>query len=138
MPNTKSIRVETKGDTDIIDITASVAEAIDESGLKVGTVTVFAAHSTCGVTTVEFEPGLVSDLKAAFERLVPKGMAYQHDRRWEDGNGHAHVRASLLGASLVIPFAQGRPLLGTWQQVVLIDFDNRPRSREVILQVMGE
>ena len=138
MVNSKKIRLQTRGNCEIADITSEVSQAVMESGLKAGTVTVFISGSTAGVTTVEYEPGLIADLQAAFERLVPRGIGYQHDRRWGDGNGYAHVRASLLGASLVLPFADGRPMLGTWQQVVVIDFDNRPRAREIILQVMGE
>ena len=138
MVNSKKIRLQTRGNCEIADITSEVSQAVMESGLKAGTVTVFVSGSTAGVTTVEYEPGLIADLQAAFERLVPRGIGYQHDRRWGDGNGYAHVRASLLGASLVLPFADGRPMLGTWQQVVVIDFDNRPRAREIILQVTGE
>ena len=138
MVSSKKIRLQTRGNCEIADITSEVSQAVMESGLKAGTVTVFVSGSTAGVTTVEYEPGLIADLQAAFERLVPRGIGYQHDRRWGDGNGYAHVRASLLGASLVLPFADGRPMLGTWQQVVVIDFDNRPRAREIILQVMGE
>lgn len=138
MVSYKRVQIQTRGDCDIVDITGEVSQAMKESGLNDGIVIVFVAHSTCGVTTVEYEPGLIADLQVAFERLVPKGAEYQHDRRWGDGNGHSHIRAALLGASLVIPFAEGLPMLGTWQQVVLIDFDNRPRSREVILQAIGE
>ena len=138
MVSSKKIRLQTRGNCEIADITSEVSQAVMESGLKAGTVTVFVSGSTAGVTTVEYEPGLIADLQAAFERLVPRGIGYQHDRRWGDGNGYAHVRASLLGASLVLPFADGRPMLGTWQQVVVIDFDNRPRAREIILQVTGE
>jgi len=135
---TRSVQIPTRGDCDIIDITERVSGAIQESGLKSGIATVFVAHSTCGVTTVEYEPGLVSDLKALFERIAPQGIPYGHDQRWGDGNGHSHVRASLLGGSFSVPFSDGRPMLGTWQQVILIDFDNRPRTREVILQIIGE
>ena len=138
MVSSKKIRLQTRGNCEIADITSEVSQAVMESGLNAGTVTVFVSGSTAGVTTVEYEPGLIADLQAAFERLVPRGIGYQHDRRWGDGNGYAHVRASLLGASLVLPFADGRPMLGTWQQVVVIDFDNRPRAREIILQVTGE
>lgn len=134
----KRIKLQTQGNCDIVDITNMVAQAVKESDIEDGTVTVFVTHSTCGITTVEYESGLVSDLKAAFERLVPVGIGYRHNELWEDGNGYSHVRASLLGASLVIPFAEEKLMLGTWQQVVLIDFDNRPRTREVILQVAGE
>ena len=98
----------------------------------------FVTGSTAGVTTIEFEPGLLEDLPAAFERLAPQGLRYRHDETWHDGNGHSHVRASLLGPSLLVPFEDGRLLLGTWQQIVLVDFDNRPRRREIVVQLQGE
>ena len=135
---TKKIRLESKGQCDIIDITPQVAQQLAEAQLNSGTVTLFVAGSTAGITTIEFEPGLVSDFKEAWQRLAPDNIAYGHDRAWGDGNGYSHVRASLLGASLVIPFSDKRLALGTWQQVVLVDFDNRPRSRQVIVQIMGE
>jgi secondary thiamine-phosphate synthase enzyme len=135
---TKKISLNTEGDGDIVDITPQVAEEVSQSEVDSGIVTVFVAGSTAGVTTIEFEPGLVSDLKAMWQRLVPKGIPYAHDQRWGDNNGYSHVRASLLGASLVVPFRHKRLSLGTWQQIVLVDFDNRPRTREVILQIMGE
>ena len=138
MVKTKRVQIQTSGNCQIVDITPQMAEAIRDCGLRDGTVTVFVSGSTAGVTTVEYEPGLVADLEALFERLAPQGISYDHDRRWGDGNGHAHVRASLLGASLVIPFTRGTLMLGTWQQVVVIDFDNRPRAREIILQIVGE
>ena len=100
--------------------------------------TLFVAGSTAGVTTIEFESGLLSDFQSMWQRNVPKGIPYDHDRRWGDGNGYAHVRASLLGASLVIPFNDQKLTLGTWQQIVLVDFANRPRSRQIVLQIMGE
>ncbi len=138
MVSTKTARIQTNGNCDIVDITGQVTQAINESGLNVGTITVFVAHSTCGITTVEYEPGLVSDLQDLFDRIAPQSIPYGHDKRWGDGNGHSHVRASLLGGSLVIPFADGRPILGTWQQLILIDFDNRARTREVVFQIIGE
>ncbi len=138
MVTTERIQIQTRGNCDIIDITGQVREAVRNSGIKDGTVTVFVAHSTCGISTVEYEPGLIADLQALFERIAPQGIAYGHDKRWGDGNGHAHVRSTLLGTSLVIPFADGQPILGTWQQVILIDFDNRARTREVTCQLMGE
>lgn len=138
MVSTQTSRIQTQGNCDIVDITDRVARAIRESGLSAGTVTVFAAHSTCGISTIEYEPGLVSDLKEMFDRIAPQGIPYGHDQRWGDGNGHSHVRASLLGGSLVIPFLNSRPILGTWQQVILIDFDNRARTREIVFQIMGE
>ena len=109
-----------------------------KSGLKNGTVTVFVTGSTAGVTTIEYEPGLVADIKEAFERIAPKGITYAHNETWGDGNGYSHIRASLLGASLVVLFTDFKMALGTWQQIVLIDFDNRPRKRDVLVQVMGE
>ena len=135
---TKQITLQTKGNGDIIDITPQVAQEAAETNIRSGTVTVFIAGSTAGVTTVEYESGLIADLQNLWERLVPQNIPYQHDRRWGDGNGHSHVRASLLGASLVVPFHNKRLILGTWQQIVVIDFDNRARSRQVILQIMGE
>ena len=135
---TRRIGLKTKGDCHIIDITRQVAQEVAGSGLKDGTVTVFVTGSTGGVTTVEYESGLISDLQDLFDRLAPSNIHYQHNLRWGDGNGHAHVRASLLGASLTVPFVDQRLTLGTWQQIVFIDFDNRPRSRELVLQLMGE
>ncbi len=135
---TRRIGLKTKGDCHIVDITRQVAQEVAGSGLKDGTVTVFVTGSTGGVTTVEYESGLLSDLRDLFDRLAPSNIPYQHNLRWGDGNGHAHVRASLLGASLTVPFVDQRLALGTWQQIVFIDFDNRPRSRELVLQVMGE
>ncbi len=135
---TKKTSLSTKGECDIVDITPQVAEQLSQSGINTGTVTIFVAGSTAGVTTIEFEPGLVSDLQELWQRIAPKGITYNHDRRWGDGNGYAHVRASLLGASLVVPFSNKRLSLGTWQQIVLVDFDNRPRSREVVLQIIGD
>jgi secondary thiamine-phosphate synthase enzyme len=135
---TKKISLSTRGECDIIDISPQIAEQLSQSGINNGTVTVFVAGSTAGVTTIEFEPGLVSDLQELWQRIAPKEITYNHDRRWGDGNGHAHVRASLLGASLVVPFSNKRLSLGTWQQIVLVDFDNRPRSREIVLHIMGD
>ena len=135
---TKEISLSTQGECDIIDITPQVADSVTRSGIVSGTVTVFVAGSTAGVTTVEYEPGLISDMKSMWQNLVPRGIPYDHDRRWGDGNGYSHVRASLLGGSLVIPFNSKNLLLGTWQQIVLVDFDNRPHARKVILQIMGE
>ena len=135
---TRKIGLKTRGNCNILDITRQVAQEVADSGLKDGTVTVFVTGSTGGVTTVEYESGLISDLQDLFDRLAPSNIHYQHNLRWGDGNGHAHVRASLLGASLTVPFVDQRLTLGTWQQIVFIDFDNRPRSRELVLQLMGE
>ena len=135
---TSAITVETKGECDIIDITPQVCRELAATGIKQGTVLVFVAGSTAGVTTIEYEPGLVADLQEMWQRLIPRGAVYHHDRTWGDGNGYSHLRAALLGASLTIPFHETRLALGTWQQIVVIDFDNRPRSRQIIVQVSGE
>ena len=134
----KRIDVQTKGHCDLIDITRQVAEQINESGVNNGTVTLFVAGSTAGLSTIEFESGLLSDFQDMWQRTVPQDITYRHDQRWGDGNGFSHVRASLLGASLVVPFIGKELTLGTWQQIILVDFDNRPRSREIVLQIMGE
>jgi secondary thiamine-phosphate synthase enzyme len=135
---TKGLRIETNGDTDLIDITSEVGRAVSESGVSSGTVTVFIPGSTAGVTTIEYEGGAIRDFQEAIERIAPKNIGYHHDARWGDGNGYSHVRAALQGASLTVPFASSRLLLGTWQQIIVVDFDNRPRSREIILQIIGE
>ena len=135
---TKKISLQSKGQCDIIDITHQVEQQVAETSMNSGTVTLFVAGSTAGVTTIEFESGLLSDFKDMWERNVARSIPYDHDRRWGDGNGYSHVRASLLGASLVVPFSDKRLTLGTWQQIVLVDFDNRPRSRQIILQIIGE
>ena len=135
---TKKISLQTQGQCDIIDITHQVEQQLAETRLNNGIVTLFVTGSTAGITTTEFEPGLVADFKSMWERVAPQNITYDHNRRWGDGNGHSHVRASLLGASLVIPFNDNKLALGTWQQIVLVDFDNRPRTRQIVLQVMGE
>ncbi|UCB43686.1 MAG: YjbQ family protein [Dehalococcoidales bacterium] len=135
---TGSISCKTRGECDIVDITSQVARQVAESGISSGTVTVFVPGSTAGVTTIEYESGLVADLQRLWERIVPRDAHYDHNSRWGDGNGHSHIRASILGPSLVVPFAEGRLTLGTWQQIILVDFDNRPRSRQAVLQIMGE
>lgn len=129
---------DTKGDTDIIDVTSRVAGIVASSGVKDGIVLVFAPGSTAAITTIEYEPGLVFDLREALERLVPQDMYYEHHERWHDGNGHSHIRASLLGQSRSFPVVNGDIMLGTWQQIIFIDLDNRPRSRRVLVQVYGE
>jgi secondary thiamine-phosphate synthase enzyme len=138
MVKTHTLKVSTRGDAHTLDITPEVTRALSESRLTAGIVTVFCPGSTGGVTTIEFEDGAVADLKDCFERLAPRDLDYAHERRWHDGNGHSHVRASLLGPSLTVPFTHGRLALGTWQQIVFIDFDNRPRKREIVLQFIGE
>jgi secondary thiamine-phosphate synthase enzyme len=135
---TKKISLQSQGHGDIIDITPEVQKRLAETDIKEGTVTLFITGSTAGITTIEFEPGLLADFKAMWQRIIPRDITYQHDQAWHDGNGHSHVRASLLGASLVIPFSNKSLALGTWQQVVVVDFDNRARSRQIVMQVMGE
>ncbi len=135
---TKQISLQSKGHCDIIDITAQVEQQLAEADIKNGTVTLFVAGSTAGISTIEYEPGLISDFQSMWERNVPENIAYSHDRAWGDGNGYSHVRASLLGASLVVPLNNKKLTLGTWQQIVVVDFDNRPRSRQIVLQIMGE
>jgi secondary thiamine-phosphate synthase enzyme len=138
MVKTDIISLNTKGHCDIIDITPDVEQQLVESSIENGIVTVFVTGSTAGLTTIEYEPGLISDLKEIWQRIVPENIPYAHDRAWGDGNGHAHVRSALIGVSLVIPFNRKKLSLGTWQQVVLLDFDNRPRSRKLMVQIMGE
>lgn len=134
---TKTLSFQTRGNDDMIDITSSVQDALSSSGLSSGIVVVFVPGSTASVTTIEYEPGLLKDFPRAMEKLAPRGIRYDHDATWGDGNGYAHVRASTVGPSLVVPFENGRLMLGTWQQIVLVDFDNRPRSRNVIVQAQG-
>ena len=134
---TSSFEMQTAGFGDILDITRQVVKGVSSSGLSDGTTTVFVPGSTAGITTIEYEPGVVEDLKKAIERQAPANLHYAHDARWGDGNGFSHVRAALMGASLTVPFIRGELQLGTWQQVVLCDFDNRARKREVLVQVMG-
>jgi secondary thiamine-phosphate synthase enzyme len=136
--HTKKFSQKTSGFCDIIDITAKVREPIEKEKIAQGLVTVFVSGSTAALTTIEFESGLVQDLKELVEKIIPSGRRYHHDDRWGDDNGFSHLRAALFGPSLAIPIENGRPVLGTWQQIVLLDFDNRPRTREIIVQVMGE
>ena len=135
---TKDITFQTKGGCDIVDITLQVTKRVEESEVNNGTVTLFICGSTAGITTIEYESRLLSDFKDMWNRVIPQSIPYEHNKTWGDGNGHSHVRASMLGASLTIPFVNKRLTLGTWQQVVFIDFDNRPRSRKVVLQIMGQ
>jgi len=138
MVKTGKIEVKTKGNCDVVDITGRVSEAVAKSGLVEGTVTVFNVGSTAGITTTEFEPGLVNyDIEALFERIAPQGGRYEHEETWHDDNGHSHVRASLLGPSLSVPVIDGQLTLGTWQQIILVDFDTRGRTRTVICQMIG-
>ena len=140
---TKSLSFQTNPPSEphricIIDVTSQVAREVEQSGVSNGTVTLFIPGSTAGVTTIEYEPGLLDDFKNMWDRVIPQNIPYGHNKAWGDGNGHSHVRASMLGASLTIPFVDNRLTLGTWQQIVFIDFDNRSRSRKMVLQIMGE
>jgi secondary thiamine-phosphate synthase enzyme len=136
---TKKIQVSTKGNSEILDLTPQAVEAVAESGVSAGTATFFVIGSTAAITTTEYEPGLVNhDIKAAFEKIAPKNARYEHEETWHDDNGHSHVRASLLGPSLTVPIVDGKLTLGTWQQIILIDFDTRSRNRQVICQIIGE
>jgi secondary thiamine-phosphate synthase enzyme len=135
-PNT--IFLTTRGNTDIIDITQKVNECIESSTLADGLVTIFCPSSTSGITTIEYEEGVQQDLKRIFNQIVPAEDYYEHDEAWHDENGHSHVRAALLKASLTVPLVDGKMTLGTWQQVVFVDFDIRPRKREIIVQIIGE
>jgi secondary thiamine-phosphate synthase enzyme len=135
---TKQLSIHTRGEGDILDVTGSVAEAVAETKLKNGIVTVFVPGSTGALTTIEYEPGLLKDFPNMLERIAPKNLVYEHEKRWHDGNGHSHVRASLIGPSLTIPFANGRLTLGTWQQIIFMELDVRSRARNLILQIMGE
>ena len=135
---TKQLSIHTKGEGDILDVTGAVAEAVVETKLKNGIVTVFVPGSTGALTTIEYEPGLLKDFPNMLERVAPKNLAYEHEKRWHDGNGHSHVRASLIGPSLTVPFANGRLTLGTWQQIIFMELDVRSRVRNLILQIMGE
>lgn len=138
MHHTSRIELSSRGFSDVIDITGKVESIVHESGITTGLVSVFVPGSTASVTTIEYESGVVADLKEAIERLVPSGRTYKHDQRWGDGNGFSHVRAALLKPGLTVPLVSGKLTLGTWQQIVFIDFDNRPRKRSLVVQVLGE
>lgn len=133
-----SIQATTQGNADIIDITEQVTRGVAQTGMKNGIITIFCPSSTSALTTIEYEAGALSDLRRLFDEIVDPKRNYAHDAAWHDGNGHSHVRAALLGPSLTVPFVQGRLTLGTWQQIIYIDFDNRPRRRELVVQVIGE
>jgi secondary thiamine-phosphate synthase enzyme len=135
---TKNIQIKSRGEDDVIDITRPTLKAIKDSSLKDGVVTVFVSGSTAAITTIEYEPGLRNDFPKMLNRIVPRDIEYEHDKTWNDGNGHSHVRASLVGPSLTIPFKDGTLLLGIWQQVVLLEMDTRQRERQIVLQIMGE
>jgi secondary thiamine-phosphate synthase enzyme len=134
---TKYIQLKTKGNADVIDLTAKVQKAVEESKVQSGIVTVSVIGSTGALTTCEFEPGLVADIKDIFNKLIPAGH-YNHDAAWGDGNGHSHLRSSLVGPSITVPFTNGELILGTWQQIIFIDFDNRSRDRRIVVQILGE
>jgi len=138
MVATDIIALNTKGFTDVIDITGRVTKIVVQSGVQNGLVTIFCSGSTGGITTIEFESGVINDLKKAIEKIVPSNITYEHDKRWGDGNGFSHVRAALMKPSLTIPVVEGKLALGTWQQIVFMDFDNRERDRKVIVQIVGK
>jgi secondary thiamine-phosphate synthase enzyme len=139
MVETETLTIKTNGNCDIINITEDVSAAVARTDIRSGTVTLFNIGSTAGITTTEFEPGLANyDIKAAFEKIAPENARYEHEQTWHDDNGHAHVRASLLGPSLSVPLVDGRLTLGTWQQIILVDFDTRPRTRTIVCQIIGE
>lgn len=138
MVKTEELRFKTSGPGDIVDMTADIAKAVKQSGITSGTVTVFAPGSTTGITTIEYEPGLLRDIPELMEKLIPSDRAYHHDETWHDGNGFSHLRSAVVGSDMTVPFVGGKLLLGTWQQVVFLEFDNRARDRHVILQIMGE
>ena len=135
---TININLNTKGNADILDITDQVSRAVVESDLSDGVVTVFTASATSGLTTIEYESGCISDLRRLFDEIIDPGRHYAHNARWGDGNGHSHIRAALLGASFSVPFVNRRLTLGTWQQIIFVDFDNRSRRRELVIQMIGE
>ena len=134
----ESFEIKTRGENDILDVSDDVANVITSSGMKDGIACIFVSGSTGVLTTIEYEPGLLEDLPAALERLAPKDMVYQHHLRWQDGNGHSHVRASMMGPGITVPFREGRLLLGTWQQIAFIEMDVKPRRRQIEVQLVGE
>lgn len=135
---TLHLSLNTRGNADILDITQQVSQAVAQSGLKAGLVTIFCPSATSALTTIEYEPGCVNDLRRLFDEIIPPNRPYAHDAAWGDGNGHSHIRAALLKASLTVPFVDSRMTLGTWQQIIYVDFDIRPRRRDLVLQMMGE
>jgi len=136
--NHNTISFQTKGDCDIIDITRQVNNFVQECGFETGICTVFCSGSTGALTTIEYEEGLLKDFPDAMERIAPKNIEYAHDKKWGDGNGHSHVRASVVGPSLTVPFVNRKLTLGTWQQIVFVDYDNRPRTRNLEIVIIGE
>jgi len=135
---TKTLLFQTKGENDILDITDEVIQAVNTTKLENGIVTIFIPGATGALTTIEYEPGLLIDLPNILEKIAPKNFLYEHEKRWHDGNGHSHVRASLIGPSITIPFVKGNLTLGTWQQIVFLELDARSRKRKIILQIIGE
>ena len=135
---TKQLSIHTGGEGDILDITRDVTEVVAKTKLKNGIVTVFVSGSTGALSTIEYEPGLLKDFPNMLERIAPKNLVYEHEKRWHDGNGHSHVRAAIIGPSITVPFTNGRLTLGTWQQIVFMELDVRSRSRNLILQIIGE
>ena len=138
MVSTDTISLNTKGFSDVLDITDKVAGILERSGIQNGLVNVFCSGSTGGITTIEFESGVIKDLQKAIEKIVPSNVSYEHDKRWGDGNGFSHVRAALMKPSLTVPIVKGKLTLGTWQQIVFMDFDNRGRDRKIVVQIVGE
>ena len=138
MVATQTFQISTHGQGDVRDLTRQVGDAVSRSGMRSGIVTVFAVGSTAGMTTIEFESGAIEDLNAVFEQLAPRGGEYRHHLRWGDDNGSSHVRAAIVGPSVTVPFVDGEVVLGTWQQIVLLEFDTRARNRDVVVQIVGE
>jgi secondary thiamine-phosphate synthase enzyme len=136
--STKLIKIHSKGENDMIDLTEEISSFVKKSGISNGTITVFVSGSTGSVTTIEYEPGLIKDFPEMLDRIVPKDLDYGHERMWHDGNGHSHVKASLMGPSLTVPLIDGELCLGTWQQIVFVELDTRSRTRDLILQILGE
>lgn len=135
---TREHSIKTNGENDIVNVTELAARTITDCTLQCGIITVFVVGSTAAITTIEYEPGLKKDFPKALDNIVPKGIDYEHDKTWHDGNGHSHIRSSLIGPSLTIPFIKGRLSLGIWQQIILIELDTRPRERKIVIQIIGE
>lgn len=135
---TSKILVKTKGEDDILDITSRIDQNLKESKMMNGNITIFVSGSTAAITTIEFEPGLCEDFPRMLQRVAPSNIAYNHEKMWHDGNGRSHVKASLIGPSLTVPFSNGKMMIGTWQQIVLIEFDIRSRNRTIVTQIIGE
>lgn len=135
---TQSFEIKTSGNCHITDITEKVQSVINSSGFSEGNVNVFAVGSTAGITTIEYEPGLLKDYPALIEKLIPSNISYKHDQTWHDGNGHSHLRSTIQGTSFSVPFINGELILGTWQQIIFVDFDNRNRNRKIVVQLIGK